>query len=42
MNNKNEKTYISPEVEVMVIETEQSILSASLEKLGDIFDDQDW
>lgn len=43
MNNKKEKNYISPEVEVMTIEVEQSILNGSydIERLERL-NEQEW
>ena len=34
--------YETPEVNVVNIEIEQSILSSSIENLGDILPDKDW
>ena len=36
------QSYISPEMEIVSIEVEQSILNASLEDLGDIKEEIDW
>lgn len=42
MNQRKEQTYIAPEIEVMIIEVEQSIMGASLEGLGETLPEQDW
>ena len=42
MNNNTNKIYISPEMEVVFIEVEQSIMSVSTERLGTYNDDQEW
>jgi hypothetical protein len=39
MENKN---YVSPEMEVVFIEVEQSIMSVSTERLGTYNEDQEW
>ena len=36
------QSYISPEMEIVSIEVEQSILNASIEDLGDIKEEIDW
>jgi hypothetical protein len=38
----NEQTYITPAMSVISIEVEQSILAASIEKIGDTLPDMDW
>ena len=40
--DKNQNNYISPEVEIVNIEVEQAILSASTEDLGMRCPDQEW
>lgn len=42
MNEKTKLTYIAPEMEIMIIEVEQSILGASLEGLGETLPEKDW
>lgn len=39
---KSMQSYISPEMEIVSIEVEQSILNASIEDLGDIKEEIDW
>ena len=36
------QTYIAPEMEVVLIEVEQSIMTASIEDIGDILPEMDW
>ena len=38
----NEQTYITPAMSVISIEVEQSILAASIEKIGDTLPDIYW
>ena len=40
--NKTEKIYVTPEMEIVNIEVEQSILTVSTERLGTYNDDQEW
>jgi hypothetical protein len=40
--DKNQNNYISPEMEVVFIEVEQSIMSVSTERLGTYNEDQEW
>ena len=45
MNNKKEKIYISPEMEIVFVEVEQSIMSVSsvsTERLGTWHEEQEW
>lgn len=44
MNTRTVEKYISPAMEVMTIEVEQSILNGSydIERLGTRYDDQEW
>ena len=38
----NEQTYITPAMSIISIEIEQSILAASIEKIGDTLPEKDW
>ena len=40
--DKNQNNYISPEMEIVNIEVEQAILSASIENIGDTLEEIDW
>ena len=42
MNQRKEQTYITPQVEVMLIEVEQNILGASTEEIGGENPEQLW
>ena len=42
MKNTTENIYISPEMEIVKIEVEQSILTASTERLGSWNEEQEW
>jgi hypothetical protein len=46
MNERKEMTYVAPEMEILKIEVEQTILSdsfgSSIENIGDRYDDQEW
>lgn len=46
MNERKEMTYVAPEMEILKIEVEQTILSdsfgSSIENIGDRYDDQGW
>lgn len=42
MKNRIEQNYISPEIEVMLIEIEQNIMSASTEDIGETLDEIPW
>ena len=42
MNQRKEQTYITPQVEVMLIEVEQNILGASTEEIGGENPEQPW
>jgi hypothetical protein len=46
MNERKEMTYVAPEMELVNIEVEQTILSdsfgSSIENIGDRYDDQEW
>ena len=40
--NKTEKIYVTPEMEIVNIEVEQSILTVSTERLGTWPEEQEW
>ena len=40
--NKKEKIYVTPEMEIVNIEVEQSILTVSTERLGTWHEEQEW
>ena len=40
--NKTEKIYVTPEMEIVNIEVEQSIMSVSIERLGTGHEEQEW
>lgn len=40
--DKNQNNYTSPEIEIVLIEIEQSLMAASLERLGYRYDDEEW
>ena len=40
--NKTEKIYVTPEMEIVNIEVEQSILTVSTERLGTWHEAQEW
>lgn len=40
--NKTEKIYVTPEMEIVNIEVEQSILTVSTERLGTWHEEQEW
>ena len=40
--DKNQNNYISPEMEIVNIEVEQSILTVSTERLGTWHEEQGW
>ena len=42
MKERKEQAYITPSMEVITIEVEQSILAASIEEIGDTLEDLDW
>lgn len=42
MKNQIEQNYISPEIEVMLIEIEQNIMGASTEDIGETLDEIPW
>lgn len=42
MKNRIEQNYISPEIEVMLIEIEQNIMGASTEEIGETLDEIPW
>ena len=42
MKNRIEQNYISPEIEVMLIEIEQNIMVASTEDIGETLDEIPW
>jgi hypothetical protein len=42
MKERNEQTYIAPAMEVISMEVEQSIMAASIEKIGDTLPEIDW
>jgi hypothetical protein len=42
MKDRKEQAYITPCMEVITIEVEQSILAASIEEIGDTLEDLDW
>ena len=42
MNQRKEETYIAPQVDVMLIEVEQNILTTSTEDIGDTLDEIPW
>lgn len=42
MKNRIEQNYISPEIEVMLIEIEQNIMGASTEDIGETLDEIPW
>ncbi len=42
MKERTEYTYISPAMEEILIEVEQSILSASIEEIGETLPEIDW
>ena len=42
MKNRIEQNYISPEIEVMLIEIEQNIMGASSEDIGETLDEIPW
>lgn len=41
MDNK-QNNYISPEIEIVLIELEHNLMAASLEKLGSWNEEQEW
>lgn len=42
MKERKEQAYIAPSMEVISLEIEQNILTASTEKIGDTLDEIDW
>ena len=42
MKERKTQTYIAPDVEAILIEVEQSILSSSTEDIGETLPDMDW
>ena len=42
MNERKEQNYVSPSMSVVLIETEQAIMAASIEQLGNWEEDQEW
>ena len=40
--NNTEKIYVTPEMEIVNIEVEQSILTVSTERLGTWHEEQEW
>ena len=42
MKQRKEQTYLAPTLEVISIEIEQNILTASIEKIGDTLPEKDW
>ena len=42
MKERKEQAYITPFMEVISIEVEQSVLAASTENIGDTLEDMDW
>lgn len=40
--NKTEKIYVTPEMEIVNIDVEQSILTVSTERLGTWHEEQEW
>jgi hypothetical protein len=40
--DKNQNNYISPEIEIVLIELEQNLMAASLERLGSWNEEQEW
>lgn len=42
MNSLKKQNYRTPEVEVLMIELEQSVLTYSIEDIGPTHPDQDW
>ena len=42
MKNRIEQNYISPEIEVMLIEIEQNIMGASTEEIGETLEEIPW
>lgn len=40
--DKTEKIYVTPEMEIVNIEVEQSILTVSTERLGTWHEEQEW
>lgn len=40
--NKTEEIYVTPEMEIVNIEVEQSILTVSTERLGTWHEEQEW
>lgn len=42
MNNKTNKIYVAPEMEILNIEVEQCIMNVSTETLGTWHEEQGW